>query len=288
MRTRLILAITSITIVGLAGVGVASAANPPVPPRRMSAPASPPASPPHTGPQFVSVCRYTHSAGDDPIVKPGQPGASHEHDFLANASTNAFSTYDSLRAAPSACARGGDTAAYWVPSLQDGGRTVRPSHVRAYYLPAGKDPASIKPPPAGLKVVAGNDTRVVRWACVGGAGAGAGSVTVPSCPTGTELVMRIAFPDCWDGVHLDSPDHKAHLAYGARGRCPAGYSVAIPRLLLGVHYPGADGGSDVTLSSGGPETAHADFFNAWDQPVLDALVRNCINAGVHCGATGTG
>jgi hypothetical protein len=272
MRTRLVLTGSLIASLVLAAAGVASAAPAP------SAPS------PDTAPNFVSVCRYTHSAKDDPIVKPGQPGASHEHDFLANTSTDASSTYASLQAGRSLCRRSGDTAAYWVPSLQDGGRQVRPSHVRAYYLTAGKDPQSIKTVPAGLKVVAGNDTRVVRWACVGGDASGQGSRTVPSCATSSHLVMRIAFPDCWDGVHVDSTDHKSHLAYSVRGTCPAGHAVPIPRLFLGVHYLGSNGGSDVQLSSGGPETAHADFFNAWNQDVLDALVRNCLNAGVHCGA----
>jgi hypothetical protein len=33
-----------------------------------------------------------------------------------------------------------------------------------------------------------------------------------------------------------------------------------------------------------PVAAHADFFNAWNQPTLDRLVRECIDAGMHCGA----
>ena len=34
----------------------------------------------------------------------------------------------------------------------------------------------------------------------------------------------------------------------------------------------------VTLSSGAASTMHADFFNAWDQQKLTALVDRCINA----------
>jgi orotate phosphoribosyltransferase len=33
----------------------------------------------------------------------------------------------------------------------------------------------------------------------------------------------------------------------------------------------------VTLSSGGASTIHADFFNAWNQEALAALVKRCIN-----------
>jgi hypothetical protein len=98
----------------------------------------------HEG-DFVSACRYTHSAPDDPIVHPGQPGASHSHDFFANTSTGAGSTLGSLQAAPSLCRREGDTAAYWVPTLSDGAKVVHPTRVLAYYLVAGRDPTSIHP-----------------------------------------------------------------------------------------------------------------------------------------------
>jgi hypothetical protein len=27
------------------------------------------------------------------------------------------------------------------------------------------------------------------------------------------LQLDVIFPDCWDGRHLDSPDHKSHMAY---------------------------------------------------------------------------
>ena len=76
------------------------------------------------------------------------------------------------------------------------------------------------------------------------------------------------------------------MAYSRRGACPSSHPVPVPRLRLGVHYPGSDGGPDVALSSGEPSTAHADFFNAWDQAELARLVRACLNAGVHCGQRG--
>ena len=28
----------------------------------------------------------------------------------------------------------------------------------------------------------------------------------PNCTAGEELHVRVDFADCWDGVHLDSPD----------------------------------------------------------------------------------
>jgi hypothetical protein len=48
---------------------------------------------------------------------------------------------------------------------------------------------------------------------------------------------------CWDGVNLDSPDHKSHIAYPTAGpasfhtdggACPASHPVKIPQLMLEV------------------------------------------------------
>ena len=44
------------------------------------------------GVNFVENCRYSHQAPDDPIVFPGQPGASHQHTFVGNRTTSAFSS----------------------------------------------------------------------------------------------------------------------------------------------------------------------------------------------------
>ena len=235
---------------------------------------------------FVSACRYSHSAADDPIVFPGQPGAAHQHDFFANRTTDAASTYDSLVAGTTTCRRPGDTAAYWTPALLDDDRVVPPSHVLAYYLPAGKDLESIRPFPNGLRVVTDATVPNTRWACVGSGVIGPGAQEPPVCPSGQHLVVRIHFPDCWDGANVDSADHRSHMASSRRGRCPSSHPVPVPKLRLSVHYPASDGGPDVRLSSGGPDTAHADFFNAWDPARLARLVEVCLNAGVHCGQRG--
>jgi hypothetical protein len=242
---------------------------------------------------FVSVCRYSHTAPDDPIVHPGQPGASHSHDFFANTSTDAAATLESLQASGTTCKnRPNDTAAYWVPTLSDAGKVVQPVLVRSYYLVAGRDPSTIKPFPTGLKIVAGATlppgpgANHVEWACVGKDDNGTPKAAPPDCPSGEHLVMRIHFPDCWDGHNLDSADHRSHMAYAARGQCPAGYPVAVPHLRIGVNYPASVRGSEVTLSSGGPDTAHADFFNAWKGDAQARLVRLCLNTARDCGARG--
>lgn len=244
---------------------------------------------------FLSMCRYSHSAKDDPIVAPGTFGASHLHDFFGNRSTSAASTYASLQAAQTACRRTLDTAAYWTPSLYQNGAQVSPTGVNAYYRPAGKDPATIQPHPAGLKIIAGDskamtpqDMRIASWGCQGIANPNP-SPAPPLCPTG--LKLRIQFPDCWDGRNLDSVDHKSHMAYSIRLRgaayrtCPATHPVPVPALVLNVRYP-ITTNAGLVLSSGGIYSGHADFFNAWNQAELARLTQQCINAAIHCGAKG--
>lgn len=126
----------------------------------------------------------------------------------------------------------------------------------------------------------------MRWACKGPNEDMPAQTTVPDCPAGSHLVMRVHFPDCWNGRDLDSADHRSHMAYAVRGACPDDHPVPVPHLRVGVHYPEGVGGADVTLSSGGPQTAHADFFNAWDPAAQARLVKACLNAAAKCGQRG--
>ena len=82
---------------------------------------------------FFSGCAYSHHAPNDPIVYPREPGFSHDHTFVGNVSTNAFSTLASLRAAKSTCYLYGDTAAYWAPTLYVNGSPVFPRTAAIYY-----------------------------------------------------------------------------------------------------------------------------------------------------------
>jgi hypothetical protein len=47
---------------------------------------------------------------------------------------------------------------------------------------------------------------------------------------------------------------------------------------MNVHFPIPTASGKVRLSSGAASTIHADFFDAWDQQKLAALVRRCISA----------
>jgi len=56
------------------------------------------------------------------------------------------------------------------------------------------------------------------------------------CPYG--LRINNFFPTCWDGVNVDSPDHKSHVAYPIKGtfeeanwECPDTHPVRLPQVL---------------------------------------------------------
>lgn len=220
-------------------------------------------------------------ATDDPIVRPGEAGASHQHEFFGNRTTDADSTYASLRAGGTTCRILADTAAYWVPSLYADGRRVAPLKVNAYYL-RGRGPGRIVAFPPGLKVIAGDSGATTAqsgattgWKC-SGIQPSARSAEPTTCPSGSHNVLVIRFPDCWNGRDLDSADHWSHMAYRVAGSCPAGYPVRVPRLSLNVHYELASV-TGLTLASGSIHSAHADFFNAWNQTTLARLVRVNLN-----------
>jgi hypothetical protein len=248
------------------------------------------ASPAFASARFHIECPFHHHKMDDPIVYPRQPGASHLHAFFGNKSTDAFSTYRSLRHARTNCGHRGDKGAYWMPAVYKNGNLVRAVDADFYYRGATSPLSAIRPFPPGLKVIAGNahstrpqSTKVVAWSCKGSSGTG--QATMRGC--GSRLVkVLIKFPSCWDGVHKDSADHKSHMHYsikkwnGRRG-CPRSHPVPVPELTYSITLPFHDA-RNVRLSSGAPYTMHADFFNSWVQLALRRLVDRCIHGGIEC------
>ncbi len=247
--------------------------------------------------RFVTICEYSHTLPDDPIVAPGVKGGSHLHDFFGSPSTNFRSTTSSLqRTRRTTCEIPENRSAYWVPSLLVDGKEVRPTALRAYYTAAGKAPRSVQPIPRGLRMVAGDPkatsaqkTSITRWFCyTDQLSSFLNTVPGPYCPRGpANLVLIVFFPDCWDGRNADSADHKSHMAYtrsnalGTERVCPSSHPVPIPRLGIRIVYPN-EGGPDAVLSSGGKHSAHADFMDGWETAAHVALVNRCIRGGINC------
>ncbi len=236
---------------------------------------------------FISACRFSHRAPDDPIVSPAKPGLSHDHSFVGNTATNAYSTLQTLRLGSTTCQRPADTAAYWMPTLLVANKPVAPVSATIYYRRRTTD--RVQPFPAGLKMIAGDShatrpqsLRVTYWNCGAQAGTPPSS-TVPTCAAtrSASLRLHVNFPSCWDGKHLDSANHRSHMAYPQLGGCPSDHPVAVPSLTVIFRYP-VSGGAHVELSSMGQYSGHADFFNGWDQQALRRLVDDCLNARRHC------
>ena len=239
------------------------------------------------GVNLVGSCRFSHMAMDDPIVYPRQPGVSHDHSFVGNTTTNAFSTLRSLRAGSTTCRRDGETAAYWMPTVLLNGQMIAPQAATIYYR--RKTLATLRAFPAGFKMIAGDrhatapqGMKITYWNC-DAASTVPSSTEVPTCPNtrGESLRLHVNFPNCWEGKRLDSTDHQSHMAYSDRGSCPATHPIAVPAISLIFRYS-ITGGSGVSLSSGSQYSAHADFFNAWRQGTLTSLVNGCLNALRHC------
>jgi hypothetical protein len=254
---------------------------------------------PLPGSEFRADCLGTHVAGDDPIVKFNQPGASHRHQFIGNSSANASSTEATLRVGATNCNPVVDKSPYWVPALYKNGVHVPPESVIVYYQGL-TNPQTAIAYPQGLKVVVGNalatspaENPSARWNCVPGTPS---SPDFMNCPAGTKLQTYLNFPTCWNGRDLDSPDHFSHMAWalgGVGAPCPSTHPVAVPRVQFVITYPvngtgltlaGTRNGVNVLDAPG--YTFHGDFWNVWDQAELQRRVRDCINAGFICGNDG--
>ncbi|MES2890186.1 MAG: DUF1996 domain-containing protein [Pseudomonadota bacterium] len=265
---------------------------------RVSATAERPSASDGTG-NFRTTCEYSHMAYDDPIVFPGQPGRSHLHAFFGNTAVTAHSTSESIAQRGNSTCRGGtvNRSAYWVPAMIDTrSRTpVQPQESMFYYKTGynGVRPADVRPFPAGLRMIAGdpsnrNPSGHFRYYCYNNPSMRGNSF--PNCPVGDDLVTEIWFPQCWDGVNLDSPDHKSHMAY-PRGGCPASHPVPLPEITFNIHYrvTQANQTAHWRMSSDtydGPPgySSHGDWWNGWEQTALEEWVRHCNNPGLDCHA----
>jgi hypothetical protein len=225
------------------------------------------------GPYFDVACGFSHRNNDDPIMYPGQPGRSHNHTYAGNLAVDASSSPASLRAGATTCDLVEDASGYWAPTLFVGREPILPLTGIVYYV--RRTPATVEPFPEGLKMIAGNamarraqPKRVASWGC-GGIGGSKRFALVPACTEDQTLELRVQFPNCWNGKTTDSPDHKRHMAYSARGTCPASHPVAVPTMLLIFLYPPVPRRAQVASGRFG---AHADFMNGWDQGVLAKFV----------------
>jgi hypothetical protein len=258
---------------------------------------------------FRTVCDFSHMNFDDPIVYPGQPGRSHLHTYFGNTGANANSTAASIATTGNSTCHGGtvNRSSYWVPSMIDtrDGTPKRPRSSQFYYKTGfgGVVPSTVRPAPLGLRMIAGDMGRTgpggqyealpFGYSCHSDSGTYGEGYTIPNCNAGDELWQTIVFPQCWDGVNLDSPDHKSHMAYPIhpdRG-CPASHPVPLPEVSFQIQYPVTEANSTMhwRLSSDnyssslpGGYSAHGDWFNGWRPDIKQEFVNNCMRPRLDC------
>ena len=266
---------------------------------------------------FRFICNPSHLAYADPIVYPNEPSKSHLHQFFGNTLTDANSTYESLRkTGESTCNNKLNRSAYWIPAMHDGhGKIVLPDYLSIYYKrepddaeictrEAGKGCIKL---PRGLRYVFGFDmakpteTTTVHFNCMG-QGAKPGNYEnlvdlIQECPVNEQIGALVSAPQCWNGVDLDSPNHRDHMAYAQRNRntglvsCPSSHPWRIPTFTVAAWYTSDSNLSDWYFDSdrmpGMPEhipgsTFHSDWFGAWDDNVMDKWTSNCVNLLLNC------
>jgi hypothetical protein len=119
-----------------------------------------------------------------------------------------------------------------------------------------------------------------------------------NCPNG--MRVQVNFPNCWDGVNLDSADHKSHMSWPVNGNnngngdCPASHPVKIVALFYEFFFevqkfPFNPPGTPTWVFANGDTTGyglHADFLNGWPElvngtNVLQRAINECnANNGV--------
>jgi hypothetical protein len=295
---------------------------------------------------FRTNCAASHYGQFDPIVAPGQPDVGHWHMFFGNTGVDPYSTSETIASSGNSTCMGGtaNRSAYWTPAMlditpndpdylyplvepwQDANPYLADNGVQVYYKTGynGVRPEDIVPFPAGLRIIAGmlptattapTDNEIVEFYCLPPgvfAPYGHGLDIQRPCNAGDTLVQRILFPQCWDGVNLDSPNHRDHMAYGQGVEypwppgpeiwhgCPETHPVALPEITVNVRYlvPFYDGPDEDPLHDGVPPnwrlasdayndphggwTSHADWVNGWDPEVMERIVTECLNPGFNC------
>lgn len=99
------------------------------------------------------------------------------------------------------------------------------------------------------------------------------------------LRIELMFPSCWNGVDVDSHNHKSHMAYPdlvKDGTCPQGFETRLVSLFYETKYDtqdfrGVDG--QFVLSTGDPTGCgyHGDFIQGWETGFLQQAMIGCTN-----------
>lgn len=241
---------------------------------------------------FLVKCDSVKFDQVDPIVSPGRH-SHHMHEFFGNPNVTKDTTTQSLINTPHSkikCTDVNDKSSYWSPAVYQNGKRAKAIDFKAYYKSQTPDTV---PFPLGLRMVTGkamskqNQKKRIGWWQTGdGDSIKTVETTIDknkmiSRAKGHNITLRINYPNCWDGIHLDSPDHFSHMAYAKNHKCPASHPLKVPQLTTITTYD-VEGGPNFKLASGAWFTFHQDFYNGWDPDHLDLLNTKCIISQENC------
>jgi hypothetical protein len=118
------------------------------------------------------------------------------------------------------------------------------------------------------------------------------------CPIGAQIHVGLGAPECWDGKHVDSPNHRDHVSYATgttahvgNVRCPPTHPYPLPHLSLQNYYTVDQALLDgkwrwsidemvdgLTRGTG----AHMDYVFAWSPTASAKWYANCVHVHNAC------